>query len=1068
MGYNEKLVTQTELSDSIVEAKKYTDDALANIDGATLNVTKEQLGLGLVDNTPDSEKPLSTPQQIALEGVATSLREEMKNHTQEYVNEQIADIVESSPEMLSTLNELAVTLNDDNNMATEIVGYISELENSISDIIVGELPTLTFVQGGMSSQTGDFTGETNSYYLSRIYTEEYYESKPYIISVDPDYRYYIYYYDNDKIYIGNSGQWFGETTTVETIITTSEGERKNVGYVRFLIKHRGDTNITPDKGSMLSIALEGQINGINSEFVENVTKDVKESLDNHLNNKENPHGLTAKQIGAASTEELIELQDKFMVNENRILDESMWKVVALNSTDGKETSRSDRLSSSDYIEAKAYTINVTEGYWYNVFYYSYNQDTNTYTYKGYTGNTHPEVEDKWLKKSIVFDVDNGVTHIKICMRKAVSGTMTLNDDSGKITLVFEEIKIEFLDEVSDYTKKKIVTNELVKSIATDIKNSIEDNNKFIPTFETGAVYSNGSYYNDAKRIRTPAKKFDDENNILLHPIKNYIFIVEDGYSYIVNYFDINGNHLFRSSDSFMTEPYIVEPNEDIAYFSVMMRKNDSSNISSIVNEVASKLTIKEIDYLDEIYEYIEKRNNLVSSGYYDYESVVPENIGVLNTILNFKQLTEIQYTTKGTIPHTLNDDTSAFTEAKTYNGIPYSSTRRENLFVPNNVSLHTYMTAVQNPNSYLYTVDLGEDVLNEQGEVIMKGNQNGDTYYGAVCSTSCGYALNIEPTYSTHQWADIPGMEVIENQSVYGLKLGDTIVTKDGGHVVMVTDITKNKRGKIGHITITEAVNPRCKSTNYAVVGNIMVDKEGKEVYPTSKYLYCRYKKIYDVKHIQSPFVAVEDETPQTVTYNTDIIPRKGDKANWLKGTNVEIDLLGKDKYAVCLVYKDDNVLCQIDIGSGVVSPPDPFNNELEGEYFLSDGLLTISGLSAGTYKAQLDGDNGVSDFCYWMVVEAYVNGVAPLGDGKIGMEFHNSPNATPIYINWAGTDNGTKHITLLTDDNFGAIDTSDELGNKYWSAEGTYQAGEFKIRVAFKTDYGIIFSALPEKITVT
>lgn len=275
-----------------------------------------------------------------------------------------------------------------------------------------------------------------------------------------------------------------------------------------------------------------------------------------------------------------------------------------------------------------------------------------------------------------------------------------------------------------------------------------------------------------------------------------------------------------------------------------------------------------------------------------YVPDVPENVGMLNAVLNFKQLAEIAYTPIVALPAgTVDGDHSGhFKAGVTVNGLPYSSERQNAGFVPNFVSFHTYMTALKNPNSYLYTVDTNEQY----------GNKNGHTYYGTVCSVSCAYALNIVPNYTTHQWGEIDGMEPLEWQSVYALKLGDTICTKSesGGHVVMVTDITRNKRGRIGTITISEAAAPRVKHTEYT--------PEALETkYPYKDWTYYRYSKIHTVQHIQSPYVAVEDEVPQSVTYNTVLIPRKGDKANWRTDETVEIDVLDKGTYTRAEVYKD-------------------------------------------------------------------------------------------------------------------------------------------------------------------
>lgn len=551
----------------------------------------------------------------------------------------------------------------------------------------------------------------------------------------------------------------------------------------------------------------------------------------------------------------------------------------------------------------------------------------------------------------------------------------------------------------------------VKGMPTNSNGGTEEPNELALAFTYGTLQSaNGEYAGNNKRIYTPTAL----------PLQEVYLTVDEGCKYTVYFYDEQGRYL--SFPGWITTPTMlmsIAP-DNAASAKFVMAYADDRLIANSAAETAKIQacaayfhchTATSAEYIANLRPSLMAELENVEYVEPEYRADVPENIGVLNAILNFKQLTEIKYTPKATIPHTASN---YFTPGTQRTGIPYSSTRPESLFVPTNVSLHTFMTAMQNPNSYLYTVDLSA-----------VGNQNGNTYYGAVCSTACGYALGIEPNYSTHQWADIPGMEVIENQSAYGLKLCDTIV--GSGHVVMVTDITRNKRGKIGHITISEAINPVCKSTNYT-------PEELEAAYPPSTYKYCRYKKLYAVKHEQSPYVAVEDETPQTATYNTEIIPRKGDKANWLKGVPVEIDVLKIGNYGSIQVYKD-------------------------GEWLLSKpiaSLITLADLEPGSYKARLSDGTNYSSYCYWMVVDA-VSTATPTGsEGKVNVTFSAS-NATPVWVQWCnGSHNGTVHINPLT---------SEEAANG--STICTGEPGSYKVRVAFKTEYGIIHSELPEAITV-
>lgn len=356
--------------------------------------------------------------------------------------------------------------------------------------------------------------------------------------------------------------------------------------------------------------------------------------------------------------------------------------------------------------------------------------------------------------------------------------------------------------------------------------------------------------------------------------KPYMLVDFDSTVQIYAYFYSNKEHggYIGASGAWLTTPFILT---DIV--------PNGTRFVRFGAKLASDATITDANLASSGID-IRLMRGIVENPYTDYQSDVPENIGVLNAILNFKQLAEVKYTTKAKLPSQVGD----FAAGKEYVGLPYSSSRPEAGFVPNFVSLYTFMTALQNPNSYLYTVDLGE-----------LGNDNGDTYYGAVCSTSCGYALNIVPNYSTHQWKDVPGMFALDWQSVHALKLGDMISSRVSGHIVMVTDITRNKRGRIGEITITEAAPPRVVSTTYTP--DALAER-----FPTKDFVYFRYDKIHEVTHVQSPFVAVEDEAPQTVAYNTALIPRKGDKANWLMGVPVEIDILESGRYTDVEIHKDN------------------------------------------------------------------------------------------------------------------------------------------------------------------
>ena len=216
----------------------------------------------------------------------------------------------------------------------------------------------------------------------------------------------------------------------------------------------------------------------------------------------------------------------------------------------------------------------------------------------------------------------------------------------------------------------------------------------------------------------------------------------------------------------------------------------------------------------------------------------PESVGAKNALLRFEQIIKLTYTPQNDIPQSLG----AVPALSVVQGLPYSSTRPEALFVPNNVSIYTYMTALENPNSYLYTVDLSKEPYN---------NVNGSTYYGAVCSTAVAYALDITPNYSTHSWHLIPGMYEVDASGLEALKLCDTVVGE--GHVVMITGIQRTHGGEVVEILISEASGANTHQKAYT-------SDAFKERFPCDKYKFYRYEGLSEVTYEPSPFVAIGEE----------------------------------------------------------------------------------------------------------------------------------------------------------------------------------------------------------------
>lgn len=139
---------------------------------------------------------------------------------------------------------------------------------------------------------------------------------------------------------------------------------------------------------------------------------------------------------------------------------------------------------------------------------------------------------------------------------------------------------------------------------------------------------------------------------------------------------------------------------------------------------------------------------------------------------------------------------------KKLKGMLYSSTEPTDKFICENISFETFTTLVNNPDSALYTKDLG-------------GHNNSWPFFGIVCNGLVRYALNIKRRYSTKRWMTVPGMQLIAKEGEYtvdDIELCDVILAfgKGRNHVALITDLVYDQNGKVSMVEVSEAIRPTC------------------------------------------------------------------------------------------------------------------------------------------------------------------------------------------------------------------------------------------------------------------
>ena len=244
----------------------------------------------------------------------------------------------------------------------------------------------------------------------------------------------------------------------------------------------------------------------------------------------------------------------------------------------------------------------------------------------------------------------------------------------------------------------------------------------------------------------------------------------------------------------------------------------------------------------------------------------PENEGVANVLKRARQLTDVVWQPLKKFPKvyglTVTDD---FSPEFPVIGMPYSSTRMEERFVGPNLSFETFFTALEDENSVLYTRDF-------------RHHGNAAAYYGTVCSVLVGNAINLYTRVPTKLWPTIPGMHLIEPNTVDSLKLGDTLL--NSGHVAIVTGIDRTADGKVYQVEVSESTHPVClrKTWRADEFTEYWLNATGFHIY--------RYDGVNTAPYEPCPYIPLEGEE-LVPDVNEDLSLNFGNKANCRLGEEV-------------------------------------------------------------------------------------------------------------------------------------------------------------------------------------
>ena len=418
---------------------------------------------------------------------------------------------------------------------------------------------------------------------------------------------------------------------------------------------------------------------------------------------------------------------------------------------------------------------------------------------------------------------------------------------------------------------------------------------------------------------------------------------------------------------------------------------------------------------------------------------IPQNIGVVNAYKKAHQFSDIRWSPIDYIPTV--SDAKGFIPNVKYKGLWYSSAKEPNKFIGYDLSLITAMTALNNPYSLLYT----EDILGSRCRSKYGYRWNGincGAYMGVVCSSFVAYVLGFDIHWSTKDYpylCDKGILQQISHNDIHGFQLMDIIY--EDKHVAIITDIWRNEHGKILKVEISEAIHNNVVSYTYTI--RQLMDRINQEQF-ISVYRYSNI--INNITYIPYSFVSILDDPESNFQFNNDICTIGGDYASYKTNDPVFVTYT-KGDYSSMEIYDEHSLVFTCELSNNT------------DDHFVN---ITDISLPEGLYKARLTNNNTHSDYTHFEIRDLQVKISGEIN--SLNVSYH-CRNAFPLYVDIVNNQaypiamyvlsredivNGMCHI------NIPELETWD----------GSFSDDELFIKVAFKTEYGKLYSN-PIKISI-
>ena len=361
-------------------------------------------------------------------------------------------------------------------------------------------------------------------------------------------------------------------------------------------------------------------------------------------------------------------------------------------------------------------------------------------------------------------------------------------------------------------------------------------------------------------------------------------------------------------------------------------------------------------------------------------------------------------------------------------GVPYSEAAEYNKYVGNQVAFRTFLTALLNKRSLIYTEDISKNQNVSKYGISYKGMSTAArSYYGTVCTGLTSYVLGLEDIVVSYQWPSIPTLEAVAKgthtskwqvwdganfvtatpDDIWAL-VGPMDIVFNTGHCSLISDVFNDEDDEKSLVCWAEQTTPRGKITPFSKEGLLkrldaiteVVNSDTGSDGGYKQWMILRntawadmddnYGRVRFDEEAETPYIQtkVMDYTPAILDVDPDIQMAAGEYAafgvnsnGYPTGTPFFVNIhRNKGKFNTLQIFgeNDDPEIdtpVEIDISSNVTGYI--YNSTIydddaadKDDWIIVDLRQTGTPFTAGQYKARVVGQDAVSGFTHFEVVE--------------------------------------------------------------------------------------------------